>query len=134
MATLNIGSGWVSGDVERILIAIGVWVSPFTLNEATVCCNELGMNSPGLVLRVRELLSEFDAAVIAQKEANIGGNVGRVLRKADVLEWDTENSGTPYDGALRERARIVQELTMIFGSCPILSQKGTDAVVALYRS
>lgn len=134
MATLNTSSGWVAGDVERILIAIGVWVSPFTISEATVCCNELASNSPTLVARVRELLSEFDAAVEAQKEANVGGNVGRVLRKADVLEWDTENSGTPYDGALRERARIVDELTTIFGSCPILSQKGSDSVVALYRS
>lgn len=134
MATLNTGAGWVNGDVERILIAIGVWVSPFTTNEATVCCNELGASNPTLVPRVRELLSEFDAAVEAQKAANVGGNVGRVLRKADVLEWDTENSGTPYDGALRERARIVEELTTIFGSCPILSQKGSDSVVALYRS
>ena len=80
------------------------------------------------------LLGEFDAAVAAQKEANVGENAGRVLRKADVLEWDTERSGTAYDGALRERARIVNDLTTIFGSCPILSQKGTDSVVALYRS
>ena len=134
MATLNTGAGWAVGDVERILIAIGVWVSPFTVNEGTVCCNELGESSPTLVNRVRELLSEFDVAVEAQKAANVGENVGRVLRKADVLEWDTERSGTPYDGALRERARIVEELTTIFGSCPILSQKGTDSVVALYRS
>ncbi|MFZ9316741.1 MAG: hypothetical protein ACO24P_05800 [Candidatus Nanopelagicaceae bacterium] len=134
MSTLNTGLGWVSGDVERVLIATGVWISPFTINEATVCCNNLGLQSPSLVLRVRELLSEFDAAVEAQKEANVGGNVGRVLKKADVLEWDTENSGTPYDGALRERARVTDELTKIFGSCPILSQKGTDSVVALYRS
>jgi len=134
VATLNTGAGWAVGDVERILIAIGVWVSPFTVNEGTVCCNELGESSPTLVNRVRELLSEFDVAVEAQKAANVGENVGRVLRKADVLEWDTERSGTPYDGALRERARIVEELTTIFGSCPILSQKGTDSVVALYRS
>jgi len=134
VATLNTGAGWAVGDVERILIAIGVWVSPFTVNEGTVCCNELGESSPTLVNRVRELLSEFDLAVEAQKAANVGENVGRVLRKADVLEWDTERSGTPYDGALRERARIVEELTTIFGSCPILSQKGTDSVVALYRS
>lgn len=134
VATLNTNSGWVVGDVERVLIAIGVWIGPFTLNEAIVCCNNLAIESPTLVLRVRELLSEFDAAVEAQKEANVGQSAGRVLKKADVLEWDTERSGTPYDGALRERARIVNELTTIFGSCPILSQKGTDSVVALYRS
>ena len=134
MAVLDLTKGWVTGDVERILIAIGVWVSPYTVNETTVCCNELGENSPTLVAKVRALLGEFDAAVAAQKEANVGENAGRVLRKADVLEWDTERSGTAYDGALRERARIVNDLTTIFGSCPILSQKGTDSVVALYRS
>jgi hypothetical protein len=134
MAVLDISKGWVNGDVERILIAIGVWVSPFTVNEATVCCNELGDTSPTLVGRVRGLLVEFDAAVAAQKEASIGSNTGRVLRKADVLEWDTENSGTPYDGALQERGRIINDLTTIFGACPILREKGTHSVVALYRS
>lgn len=134
MALLDTSVGWQVGDVERILIAVGVWIGPFTLNEATVCCNQLGQTSPTLVARVRTLLEEFDAAVEAQKEASVGANAGRVLRKADVLEWDTERSGTPYDGALRERARIVDELTTIFGSCPILMQKGSDSVVALYRS
>lgn len=134
MAVLDTTVGWAAGDVERILIAIGVWISPYTVNEATVCCNELGQNSPTLVTRVRTLLDEFDTAVEAQKAANVGDNVGRVLRKADVLEWDTERSGTPFDGAIRERARVADELTKIFGSCPILSQKGTDSVVALYRS
>lgn len=134
MAVLDVSKGWVAGDVERILIAIGVWVSPYTITEATVCCNQLGANSPTLVAKVRGLLGEFDVAVAKQKEANVGQDTGRVLRKADVLEWDTENSGTPYDGALRERARIVNDLTTIFGSCPILMQKGTDSVVALYRS
>jgi len=134
VAVLDVSKGWVAGDVERILIAIGVWVSPYTITEATVCCNQLGANSPTLVAKVRGLLGEFDVAVAKQKEANVGQDTGRVLRKADVLEWDTENSGTPYDGALRERARIVNDLTTIFGSCPILMQKGTDSVVALYRS
>lgn len=134
MAVLNISKGWANGDVERILIAIGVWVSPFTVSEATVCCNELADISPTLVAKVKSLLGEFDAAVAAQKEASIGENVGRILRKADVLEWDTESVGTPYDGAIRERARVINDLTTIFGSCPILSQKGTDSVVALYRS
>lgn len=134
MAVLDTGSGWELGDVERILIAIGVWIGPFTLNEATVCCNQLGETSPTLVARVKVLLDEFDDAIAAQKEANVGQSVGRVLKKADVLEWDTEQSGTPYDGALRERKRIVDELVTIFGSCPILMQKGTDSVVALYRS
>lgn len=134
MAVLDTSVGWVAGDVERILIAIGVWVSPYTTNEATVCCNLLGENNPTLVSRVRTLLSEFDSAVEAQKAASVGENTGRVLKKADVLEWDTERSGTPYDGAIRERGRIADELVTIFGSCPILSQRGTDSVVALYRS
>lgn len=134
MATLDTSLGWESGDVERILIASGVWVSPFTITEATVCCNELGGRSPSLVTTVKGLLDEFDAAVVAQKAANVGADAGRVLKKADVLEWDTERSGTPYDGALRERARVKQELGLIFGSCPVLSGGGSDSVIALYRS
>lgn len=134
MATLDTSLGWVVGDVERVLIASGVWISPFTLTEATVCCNELGERSPSLVSVVRGLLTDFDNAVAAQKEANVGDDAGRVLRKADVLEWDTERSGTPYDGALRERARVKRELGIIFGSCPVLSGGGSDSVVALYRS
>jgi len=134
VAVLNTALGWVNGDVERILIAVGVWIGPYTLHEATVCCNQLGLTSPTMVNRVRTLVTQYEAACTAQREANVGANAGRVLRKADVLEWDTENGGTAHEGATRERARCQEELVQIFGACPILSVKGTDAVTALYRS
>ena len=52
MASLDTSLGWVSGDVERILLALEVGLSRYTINEMTVGCNELGSIEPTVVSEV----------------------------------------------------------------------------------
>jgi hypothetical protein len=134
MATLTSGLGWIASDPERVLIACGVWVSEYTLNEVIICCNEIGGRSSTLVGRAKGLLDEWDDANDAEREAYTDANRGRVLSKADVLEWDVSGGGAKQ-AARDEKNRISYELRLIFGDCPvIMSSRTSSKVTTLYRS
>ncbi len=133
MATLNTGLGWVAGDVERILIACGVGVSEYTINEVTVCCNELGVMSTTLVSTVRGLLSDYDSAVTVEKTVNVSDNGGKTLIKADVLEWEADKGGR-YEAIVTEKRRNVKDLLNIFAFCPVIDGVLGSQGTALYRS
>jgi hypothetical protein len=133
MATLNTSYGWVAGDVERVLIVCGVGVSKYSIEEVTVCCNDLGLRSSSLVGRVRGLLDEWEDANDAERDGYLDVNGGRVLSKADVLEWDTSYGGIT-EGAKREKQRISYELRLIFGNCEVIMRSGLQQVTGLYRS
>ena len=133
MATLDTGLGWVAGDVERILVAVGIGVSEYTINEMTVCCNELGGMSSTLVATVRGLLSDYDTAVTKEKTLNTGDDGGRTLVKADVLEWETSKGGK-YEAIVTEKRRNVGDLLTIFSFCPIVDARMGSQGTRLYRS
>lgn len=133
MATLDTSLGWVAGDVERILLAFGVGVSNYTIDQMTVCCNELGEMSPTLVGDVRGLLDDYDDAVLVQKGLGVDDDAGRVLVKADVLEWKVDKGGR-YEAVLKEKWRIADELVKIFSFCPIVYPLGGSLSTSLVRS
>ena len=56
MATLDTSLGWVAGDVERILLALEIGISSYTIHEMTVGCNELGGIANTQVSNTRTLL------------------------------------------------------------------------------
>lgn len=133
MASLDLGYGWVDGDVERILLAMEIGVSEYTINELTVCANRLGELSLTLVSTVRTLLSEYDAAILVQKGLGVNDDAGKVLVKADVLEWETDRGGR-YEAVQKEKGRIYNELVKIFAFCPIVGLGGVNTNVSLIRS
>lgn len=133
MATLNTGLGWVAGDVERILIATSIGVSEYTINEMTVCCNELGGMSTTLVATVRGLLTDYDAVVTKEKTIAVSDDAGKTLVKADVLEWETDKGGR-YEALQKEKGRIVDDLLTIFGFCPIVDRFMGYKATSLIRS
>lgn len=134
MATLDTSLGWVASDPERVLISCGIGVSEYSLNEVIVCCNELGVRSSSLVGRVRGLLDDWDDANDAERTANSDDNRGRVLSKADVLEWDVSGGGA-RQAAKDEKVRISYELRLIFSDCPvIMGGRGNGGFTPLYRS
>ena len=133
MATLNTGLGWVAGDAERILVAVGIGVSEYTINEMIVCMNELGGMSSTLVSTVRGLLSDYDSAVTVEKTVNTGADGGKTLVKADVLEWET-NKGGRYEAITIEKRRNVNDLLTIFSFCPIVDARMGSQGTMLYRS
>lgn len=134
MAALQTSYGWVASDPERVLIACGVGVSEYSLNEVIVCCNAIGGRSSTLVGRVRGLLDDWDDANDAERDAYTDENKGRVLSKADVLEWDVSGGGAKQ-AAKDEKNRISYELRLIFSDCPvIMSSRSNSVVTGLYRS
>ena len=132
MATLDTSLGWVAGDVERILLALEIGISPYTISEMTVGCNELGGIASTQVSNVRTLLSEWDSALADQKAVGGKDEAGKTLVKADVLEWEV--NGSRYDGILKEKSRIYNELRKIFSFVSIVGVGGGTLGVSLYRS
>ena len=132
MATLDTSLGWVAGDVERILLALEIGISSYTIHEMTVGCNELGGIASTQVSNVRVLLSEWDSALADQKAVGGKDEAGKTLVKADVLEWEVD--GSRYDGILREKSRIYNELNKIFSFVSIVNVGGGSLGVSLYRS
>ena len=133
MATLDTSVGWVAGDIERILLALEIGVSEYTINELTVCANRLGQISSTLVSRVRVLLTEYDEAIELQKGLGVDADAGKVLVKADVLEWEVDRGGR-YEAVQKEKGRIYNELVKIFSYCPVLSYGLASNGVSLIRS
>ena len=132
MATLDTSLGWVAGDVERILLALEIGISSYTIHEMTVGCNELGSIASTQVSNVRSLLSEWDDALADQKAVGGKDEAGKTLVKADVLEWEV--NGSRYDGILKEKSRIYNELRKIFSFVSIVELGGGSLGVSLYRS
>ena len=132
MATLDTSLGWVAGDVERILLALEIGISSYTIHEMTVGCNELGGIASTQVSNVRVLLGEWDDALADQKAVGGKDEAGKTLVKADVLEWEV--NGSRYDGILREKSRIYNELNKIFRFVSIVGVGGGTLGVSLYRS
>jgi hypothetical protein len=132
MATLNTSLGWVAGDVERILLALEIGISSYTINEMTVGCNELGSIASTQVSNTRTLLGEWDNALADQKAVGAKDEAGKTLVKADVLEWEVD--GSRYDGILKEKSRIYNELRKIFSFVSIVGVGGGSLGVSLYRS
>ena len=62
MATLNTGLGWVQGDQVRLLIAAGLTVGSYQIEQITIDMNELGDISPESVVPVRSLIDDYEAA------------------------------------------------------------------------
>lgn len=132
MATLDTSLGWVAGDVERILLALEIGISSYTIHEMTVGCNELGGIASTQVSNVRGLLGEWDSALADQKAVGAKDEAGKTLIKADVLEWEVD--GSRYDGILKEKSRIYNELRKIFSFVSIVGVGGGTLGVSLYRS
>ncbi len=115
---LDTTGNWVAGDdlriIECLLLPFGTYVLDCTQN----CMNELEDMSPDAVLRVRALLDEYDAADQAESTQNLGDTEGKVLVKADVLEWETNGNGIA--GTTQEKSNIRAEVARYFAFCSCL--------------
>lgn len=133
MATLNTSCGWVAGDPARVLLAAGLPLGTYSVDQVTVCMNELCTIAPTQVTEVRGLLDDWDAAQAAIKETNVSQD-GRVLIKADVLEWQVVDAGINSPQA--EVMRIRDLLYLYFGYCPMFvnGNVGGGGVSSLIRS
>jgi len=134
MATLDTECGWVAGDPARVLLAAGLPLGAYSIDQVTVCMNELCIIAPTQVTEVRDLLDDWDEAQAAIKETNVSQD-GRVLVKADVLEWEVVDAGINSPQA--EVMRIRDLLYLYFGYCPMFVKVNVSSgsgVSSLIRS
>ena len=130
MASLNTNLGWCQGDQVRLLIASGLTVGSYQIEQITVAMNQLGTLSLDAVDNVLKLIDEFEAAQLRYTELNASGD-SRILIKADVLEW-TESKGFSYN-PLTEILRIQGLLKQYFSFSELYQQTNTN-VTNLIRS
>ena len=76
--------------------------------------------SPEAAARVKVLLDEYDAADNADTEQNTGDVEGKVLVKADVLEWEVVGGHSGMTGPQKEKNKIRMELWNYFAFCSCL--------------
>ncbi len=116
---LDTSGSWVAGDdlrvIECLLLPFGEYVLDCTQN----CMNQLQVMSDPAVLRVRVLLDEYEAADQAESNQNLGDTEGKVLVKADVLEWEVVGNGVA--GTTQEKANIRAEVARYFAFCSCLA-------------
>lgn len=115
---LDTTGNWDSGDdlrvIECLMLPFGTYVLDCTQN----CMKQLEAMSSEAVLRVKALLDEYDAADQAESNQNLGDTEGKVLVKADVLEWEVVGNGVA--GTTQEKANIRAEVARYFSFCSCL--------------
>lgn len=116
---LNTDGGWSSGDDARVLIAAGMTLGKYQLDQIALDMNYMATNFPDAVDPVLDLLDAWDAAQAKMTSLNDSSN-GRVLTKADVLEWEAASPGASY-GPERELSRIRDMLYLYFGFSQLFS-------------
>jgi hypothetical protein len=128
MTVLNTTYGWSQGDQVRLLIASGLTIGGYQIQQITVSMNELGAISTDAVSSVIDLLDQFETAQSKLTELNTDSN-GRVLVKADVLQWEQAKVYNSYNPQL-EISRIRGLLYQYMSSCPLYTSqdKGTNLV------
>ena len=115
---LDTSGNWKTGDDLRIIEALMLPFGTYTLDCVQGCCKELEAMSPEAVLRVIDLLDEYDVASDAEAAQNLTDVEGKVLVKADVLEWQVTNGG--ISGPTKEMAGIRDEIARYFSFCSCL--------------
>ena len=117
---LDTTGNWVAGDDLRLVEALMLPFGTYILDCAHNCMKQLEDMSPEAVLRVRSLLDEYEAAEAAENEQNLGDTEGKVLVKADVLEWQVVGGTGSPSGPQQLQNKLRGELWNYFAFCSCL--------------
>lgn len=131
MATLNTTYGWSQGDQVRLLIASGLTVGSYQIDQITIAMNQLGEMAPDAVSSVLDLIDQYEVAQTNYSNLNSSGD-SRILIKADVLEW-SEAKGFSYN-PITELNRIRKLLGQYFSYCSLYNMELTNGTCQLMRS
>lgn len=118
MAILDVNGNWVAGDDLRVIECLMLPFGEYVLDCTRNCMNQLEAMSSDAVLRVRALLDEYEAADQAESDQNLADTEGKVLVKADVLEWEVTGNGV--SGLVQEKGNIRAEVARYFSFCSCL--------------
>lgn len=113
---LDTTGAWSAGDDLRIIKVLMLPFGTYTLDCTQNCMNQLEDMSPEAALDVVSLLDAYDASQQTESNTNAGDTEGKVLVKADVLEWEVTGTGQPT-GPQQEMNRIRAEIANYFAFC-----------------
>jgi len=130
---LNTSLGWSQGDDIRVLIASGLPMGAYQVQQIQSDMNYMGNNLSSAVSNVLDLLDQFDAAQVQLSEFN-SSSESRILTKVDVLQWTVTAPGTAYSPE-REIDRIRGLLYQYFAFSPLFGGNSmNDVSTQLIRS
>lgn len=130
MVELNSSYGWSDGDDIRVLVASGIGVSLYSINEIRRSMNEIGGGYEVAVGYIQDLLDEYESAQAKMIAMNSAGE-GKTLVKADVLEWEVSKAGVGYSPEL-EFERIRRQMYLYFANSSLFGEY--DYSTSLVRS
>jgi hypothetical protein len=117
---MSLNSVWSDGDDLRVLVALDIPLGQYPVQQIQSDMNLMAAAYASLVPRVLDLLDAWDSAQDAVASQNISSSDGRVLTKADVLEWTVANAGQPSPTSELERIRYL--LRQYFSYSVLLDQ------------
>ena len=124
--SLNTDGNWVTGDELRVIEALKVPFGGYVLDCIEDCMNEMESLSTSAVLKVRTLLDEYETADTNDSAQNAEDTEGKVLVKADVLEWEVIGGKNGLTGPQKEKNKARFELWNYFSFCSCISIYNPD--------
>lgn len=134
LMALNTSGNWVAGDELRVIEALRVPFGEYGLSCVEDCMNELEVISASAVLNVRTLLDEYENANTLDSSQNAEDIEGKVLVKADVLEWEVMGGKDGLTGPQKEMNKARFELWNYFSFCSCISMFNPDGGFGSYGS
>lgn len=130
---LNTSGNWEVGDDLRVLEALGLPFSQYTLDCLWTCMAQLESTMETAVARVRSLLTDYESARAAQKLSQLADTEGKVLVEADVLKWEVTGGSA---GLQNEIMSIQGDLAAYFSFCPCIPspEAFSGGITSLIRS
>lgn len=129
---LNLEAGWSEGDDIRVLVAAGLPIGAYQVQQIQQDMNYMALRFPHAISPVIDLLDAWDAAQQQMVSLNESSE-SRVLTKVDVLEWSVSAPGLSYSPE-RELDRVRMLLAQYFGFSNLFAFAGGSSQTSLVRS
>lgn len=130
---LDVSGNWETGDDYRVLEALELPFSEYTLNGLHTCMEQLEDISADAVLRVQDALDRYETARDAKIASDVANTENKLLVQADVLKWAAGNGA---NGVLAELQNARFLVMSYFDFCPYTPNTSQEAsgVTSLIRS
>lgn len=124
--------GWSTGDDIRVLIAAGIPLGRYQVDQIRLDMNYMGRHFPEAISPVIDLLDAWDSTQAQMSTLNESSE-SRVLIQVDVVKWSATQPGTSYSPE-RELDRIRNLLYQYFGFSMLFSNQDAATQTSLIRS
>ena len=115
---LDTSGVYSEGDDYRVIKVLNLPFGSYTLDCVGNCMSQLEDMSVAAATDLVALLDAWDTADDAQSTQDLADVEGKVLVKADVLEWEVVNGGV--SGPAKEKAKIEDDVKQIMSFCSCL--------------